>query len=69
MKFPAVKGDQLRVEVIAPKTGKFASQDPRIKKQSMANQHMQIMTPHCGCVTRDKWVVNGPPSGDAERIA
>jgi hypothetical protein len=46
MKFPASNGDQRRFAAEAPNTGKLASQEPKMKKQTIDNQHMHIMTPH-----------------------
>lgn len=49
-KFPAAKGDHWKLGRSAPKTGRFASQEPKMKKHAMENQHMQSMTPHCSMV-------------------
>jgi hypothetical protein len=48
MKFPAANGDQWKLGTEAPKTGRLASQAPRMNQQLIANQHIQITTPHCG---------------------
>ena len=46
MKFPAAVGDQWNSGLDAPNTGRLDSQAPRMKKQVMANQHIQARTPH-----------------------
>jgi len=66
MKLPAAYGDQRNVGSEAPKTGRLASQAPRMKKQLIENQHIQITTPHCG---RDMMcVILGEGDGEAASV-
>jgi hypothetical protein len=69
MKFPAEKGDQLRFAAAAPNTGKLASQEPRMKKQSIENQHMHAMTPHWDRVISESCALYDSLMGEGERVA
>src|SRR5882757_8980537 len=68
MKFPAAKGDQRRFAAAAPNTGKLASQEPKMKKQSIENQHIHAMTPHWDRVISENRALYDSSMGEEECV-